>query len=95
MFLSGAGAIGGSTCGRVQWPGQPQATLRHGMAKNSEPPLRKGTKVVSTTDLRGVPAGTPGVIRMAVGLTWMRYRVDFANGVSIGSLDTTHLRSGE
>jgi hypothetical protein len=64
------------------------------MAKNSEQPLRKGTKVVSTTDLRGVPAGTPGVVRMVVGLQWMRYRVDFSNGVSVGSVDGAQIRTG-
>jgi hypothetical protein len=61
------------------------------MAKNSEQ-LRKGTKVVATTELRGVPAGTPGVVRMAVGLRWLRYRVDFANGVSVGSVDAGQIR---
>jgi hypothetical protein len=65
------------------------------MAKNSEQPLRKGTKVVATTELRGVPSGTPGVVRMAVGLRWVRYRVDFANGVSVGSVDGTQLRAAK
>jgi hypothetical protein len=65
------------------------------MAKNSEQPLRKGTKVVATTELRGVPAGTPGVVRMAAGLRWVRYRVDFGNGVSIGSVDAAQIRPAE
>ena len=80
--------------GRVLASGPPNATIRHAMAKNSEQPLRKGAKVVATTDLRGVPAGTPGVVRMASGLSWMRYRVDFANGVSVGSVDGSQLRTG-
>ncbi len=74
--------------------GRPNATIPFAMAKNSEASLRKGSKVVAATDLRGVPAGTPGVVRMAVGLSWLRYRVDFANGVSIGSVDGSQLRAG-
>lgn len=57
------------------------------MAKNSTTVLRKGSRVVATIDLRGVPSGTLGTIRMVAGLTWTRYRVDFANGVSLGSVD--------
>ncbi len=64
------------------------------MAKNSDPVLRKGAKVVATTDLRGVPAGTPGTIRMVAGIRWIRYRVDFVNGASIGSVDESQIRSG-
>jgi hypothetical protein len=61
------------------------------MAKNSAPVLRKGVKVVAAEELRGVPAGTTGVIRMTAGVTWIRYRVDFANGVTLGSLDHTKI----
>ena len=61
------------------------------MAKNSDTVLRKGTKVVAAIDLRGVPAGTPGTIRMVVGVTWTRYRVDFVNGTSLGSIDGSML----
>ena len=57
------------------------------MAKDKTAELRKGDKVVAATELRRVPAGTPGRIRMVAGLQWIRYRVDFDNGVSIGSLD--------
>jgi hypothetical protein len=75
--------------------GRPNATIRSAMAKNSEQPLRKGTKVVTTTELRGVPAGTPGVVRMVVGLRWVRYRVDFANGESVGSVDAAQIRAAK
>jgi hypothetical protein len=60
------------------------------MAKNSDT-LRKGSKVVAAVDLRGVPSGTEGVVRMVAGITWTRYRVDFANGVTLGSIDGSHL----
>jgi hypothetical protein len=61
------------------------------MAKDKTAELRKGDKVVAATELRRVPAGTPGRILMVAGLQWTRYRVDFDNGVSIGSLDRAHL----
>jgi hypothetical protein len=66
------------------------------MAKDKTAELRKGDKVVAATDLRRVPAGTPGRVRMVAGLQWTRYRVDFENGVSIGSIDRDLLaRPGE
>ena len=43
-------------------------------------------------ELRGVPAGTPGVIVQVTGLTWIRYRVQFANGVERNLVDAKHLR---
>lgn len=61
------------------------------MAKDNTAELRKGDKVVAATDLRRVPKGTPGRVRMVAGLSWIRYRVDFENGVSIGSLDRSLL----
>ena len=48
--------------------------------------FKKGTRVVATTDLRGVAEGTSGSIRIAVGLTWLRYRVSFDNGADVGSV---------
>lgn len=62
------------------------------MAKNSDT-LRKGSKVLAAIDLRGVPSGTEGIVRMVVGITWTRYRVDFANGVTLGSIDASHLNT--
>jgi hypothetical protein len=48
-------------------------------------------KVVATADLPGVPAGTSGVVAAVAGLTWIRYRVRFANGVELGTLDAKYL----
>lgn len=42
-------------------------------------------------DLPGVPAGTPGVIVLSEGLTWIRYVVRFANGMQLGSIDEQYL----
>lgn len=52
----------------------------------AETKFKKGTRVVATTDMRGVPEGTPGNVRIAVGLTWLRYRVSFDNGADVGSV---------
>ena len=53
--------------------------------------LRKGAKVVSTVDLREVPAGTSGKVIVVNGFTWIRYWVRFANGVSLGSISRDQL----
>lgn len=57
------------------------------MAKQSRPELRKGEIVYATEDLPGVPAGTRGTVSMVSGIRWTRYRVQFDNHQSIGSLD--------
>jgi hypothetical protein len=49
-------------------------------------------KVEAAADLPGVPEGTPGVVRAVTGLSWIRYRVRFENGVELGSLDGKYLR---
>lgn len=58
------------------------------MAKRDDAPevLRKGDKVVLTTELREVPLGTPGKVVLSTGLSWIRYWVQFENGVAVGSL---------
>ena len=63
------------------------------MAKRDDSPtiLRKGDKVVLTTDLREVPEGTEGKVILVVGLDWIRYWVSFANGVAVGSVNRKHL----
>ena len=62
------------------------------MAKDeSTEQLKRGAKVVSLADLRGVPRGTVGRVTMVSGLTWIRYFVDFENGVGIPSLDRSVL----
>jgi hypothetical protein len=63
------------------------------MAKNTASVLRNGSSVIAATDLRGVPAGTRGTVRAVVGITWTRYRVDFDNGVTMGSIDPSMLSS--
>ena len=44
-------------------------------------------------ELRGVPAGTPGRVVSISGLSWIRYRVQFANGVERNLVDAKHLRA--
>jgi len=53
--------------------------------------LKRRAKVVSLADLRGVPRGTTGRVTMVSGLTWVRYFVDFDNGVSIPTVDRSVL----
>ena len=50
-------------------------------------------RVVAAHDLDGVPEGTPGRVVMVTGLSWIRYRVAFENGVELGLLDGKHLTS--
>jgi len=66
------------------------------VAKKNPEYLRRGEKVYAAEDLPGVPMDTPGKVIVSVGLTWIRYRVRFANGVEIGSLDRAQIaRDGE
>lgn len=53
--------------------------------------LKERQKVAAAVDLPGVPAGTPGKVFVAYGISWPRYRVRFDNGVEIGLLDRSHL----
>ncbi len=53
--------------------------------------LKRKARVVSVGDLRGVPRGTAGRVAMVSGLTWIRYFVDFDNGVSMPSVDRLRL----
>ena len=63
------------------------------MAPTSTQAFREKDQVEAVDDeLRGVPAGTPGVITQVAGLTWIRYRVRFANGVERNLVDAKHLR---
>jgi len=48
-------------------------------------------KVLAAQDLPGVPESTPGRIVMVTGLTWIRYRVRFENGVELNMLDARYL----
>jgi hypothetical protein len=57
------------------------------MAKAALDGFRRNEWVKNLDDLPGVPAGTRGRVYLVEGFTWTRYRVLFANGVDIGSLD--------
>ena len=48
-------------------------------------------RVVAAEDLPGVPKGTPGTVVMVTGLSWIRYRVHFDNGIEINLLDGRYL----
>jgi hypothetical protein len=61
------------------------------MADESDRGFRRFEKVVAAEDLPGVPAGTPGKVILVDGITWIRYRVLFENGVDLGSLDEKYL----
>ena len=50
-------------------------------------PLKRKQKVIATIDLPGVPEGTEGRIRVANGIEWFRYWVDFDNGTKLGRVD--------
>lgn len=54
-------------------------------------PYRKNTKVRATTDLPGVPEGTTGKVKLTQGITWLRYWVQFDNGVWLGSIDHSQI----
>ena len=49
-------------------------------------PIKRYRKVVATTDLPGIPEGTVGKVRVANGVSWYRYWVDFDNGVRLGQV---------
>jgi hypothetical protein len=53
--------------------------------------LKRHEKVVANIDLPGVPIATPGKVLQTAGLTWLRYRVLFENGVEHGLLDGRHI----
>jgi hypothetical protein len=53
--------------------------------------LKRHAKVRAWVDLPGVPIGTPGKVLQVSGVTWIRYRVLFDNGVQQGLLDGRHI----
>ena len=62
------------------------------MAKRAAPhEFRRGETVKTLDPLPGVPQGTQGRVYLVDGFTWTRYRVLFANGVDVGSIDGTAL----
>jgi hypothetical protein len=59
-------------------------------------PLQPQERVTLTRDIRGVPEGTNGRIKVANGLTWARYWVQFDNGEWVGSVSAADLvREGD
>lgn len=54
--------------------------------------FRRKDRVVAAEDRPGVPAGTPGVVVIVTGLSWIRYRVRFDNGVELNMLDGRYLK---
>ena len=54
-------------------------------------PIKRYRKVVATSDLPGVPEGTVGKVRVANGVSWYRYWVDFDNGVRMGQVSHADL----
>jgi len=62
------------------------------VAKRLAPDEFKRNETVKTLDARpGVPQGTAGRVYLVDGFAWTRYRVLFANGVDVGSLDGSTL----
>ena len=58
--------------------------------------LKARQRVTLTRDIRGVPEGTNGVVKVANGLTWARYWVQFDNGEWVGSVSAADLvREGD
>jgi len=57
--------------------------------------LDRHQKVRAWVDLPGVPAGTPGKVLQVTGVSWIRYRVLFGNGVEVGLLDGRHIVATE
>ena len=53
--------------------------------------IKRGTRVIVTTDLPGAPEGTPGTAGRTVGLTWPRTRVVFDNGTELGAVGIADL----
>jgi hypothetical protein len=54
--------------------------------------FRRRQKVVAVADLPGVPAGTFGKVWFVSGVTWIRYHVDFENGVELANVDGHDIR---
>jgi len=71
--------------------GPVQARLSAMSARIASIELTRHEKVRANIDLPGVAAGTPGKVLVVSGLTWMRYRVLFDNGVEMGLLDGRHI----
>jgi hypothetical protein len=58
---------------------------------STEKLFRRRQKIAAAVDLPGVPAGTFGKVWFVSGVTWIRYHVDFDNGVEIANVDGAQL----
>jgi hypothetical protein len=65
------------------------------MASSDAPLFKRHQKVVAAVDLPGVPAGTRGKVMLDTGLTWVRYRVRFDNGVEVPWVEADQLATRE
>jgi hypothetical protein len=61
------------------------------MAATDSTTMKKGTRIVATTELPGVPEGTAGKVGRSVGMTLVRYRVAFDNGAEMTSVAASKL----
>lgn len=75
----------------VAMAGSGQARLSAMAPRIASIQLKRHEKVRANIDLLGVPAGTPGKVLVASGVSWMRHRVLFDNGVEMGMLDGRHI----
>jgi hypothetical protein len=58
--------------------------------------LKPQQRVTLTRDIRNVPEGTNGKVKVVQGLTWARYWVQFDNGEWVGSVSGSDLvREGD
>jgi hypothetical protein len=60
-------------------------------AGQSDRRYRERQRVQAAHDLEGVREGTKGTVLIVTGLSWIRYRVRFDNGVELNLLDGEHL----
>ena len=72
-------------------PGRGRQTLASMADDGPERIFRENERVQAADDLPGVPEGMPGRVVMVTGLSWIRYRVAFDNGVELSLLDGRHL----
>ena len=55
--------------------------------------FREKDRVEAVEELSQVPVGTHGVIVSVTGLDWIRYRVQFDNGIERNLVDAKRLRA--
>ncbi len=55
--------------------------------------FREKDRVEAAEELSQVPEGTPGVVVSVTGLDWIRYRVQFDNGIERNLVDAKRLRA--